>query len=88
MASTLTIKDLVNALLQAVVNPLIALLFAIATAIFVWGIIQYVIGSQGNQSQAEAGKRVITYGLLGMFIMASAWGIVKILCNFFGTTCS
>jgi len=82
MTNTITIIDLVNKLLQAVVNPIIGLLFAIATAVFIWGIVQYVIGSQGEQSKLASGKKVITYGLIGMFIMASAWGIVNLFCEF------
>lgn len=76
---------LINKIQNAVLNPIINLLFALATVVFLWGIIQYVIGSQGDTAKLEKGKQVMIWGIIGMAIMASAWGIVKILCQFFGT---
>src|SRR3989338_4327314 len=40
-----------------------------------------------NQAKLDKGKKIMFWGIIGMFIMASAWGIVRILCNFF-ETCS
>ena len=80
----MTIRDLVNKILVELINPIIVLLFAVATVVFIWGVIQYVIGgTQGSQGRLGAGKNVIIWGIIGMFIMASAWGIVKLICDFF-----
>ena len=81
----MTIKTLLDKIQTEILNPLIQLLFVAATAIFLWGVIQYVIGSKGNEQQVQKGKQVMLWGIIGMFIMVSAWGIIKILCNFFGT---
>ncbi|MEK7561076.1 MAG: hypothetical protein AAB539_03920 [Patescibacteria group bacterium] len=84
----MTIRDLVNKILVELINPVIVLLFAVATVVFIWGIIQYVIGgTQGSQGRLGSGKNVIIWGIIGMFIMASAWGMVKLLCDFFSVTC-
>ena len=80
------IQSIVNKITTEVLNPLIVLLFAVATAVFVWGIVMYVIGGAGSAQKVETARRVIVYGIIGMFIMAFAWGIVRILCNFFGAT--
>ena len=80
-----TIEDIINNIIDSILNPLIYLLFAIATVIFTWGIINYVMGGEGDESRLKLGKNMIVWGLVGMFIMASAWGIVSILCDFFGT---
>lgn len=74
---------LIDKITSQVLNPVIVLLFTLATIMFLWGIIQYVIGSQGDTGKLEKAKNVILYGIIGMFIMASAWGIVGILRNFF-----
>lgn len=80
-----TVRDLVQNIQNQILNPLISLLFVLATVVFLWGVIQYVIGSQGQEKTLEQGKKVMVWGIIGMFIMASAWGIVRLLCNFFRT---
>jgi NADH:ubiquinone oxidoreductase subunit 2 (subunit N) len=78
-----TLESIINNITQQILNPLVVLLFSLATVIFVWGIIQYVLASAGNPQQAETAKRTILWGIIGMFIMASSWGIVRLLCDFF-----
>ena len=60
-------------------------LFVVATVIFLWGIMLYVVGSFGEQKKLDDWKRMIAWGIIGLLIMASAWGIVKLLCGFFET---
>lgn len=81
----MTITSLVEKITTGILTPVINLLFVLATVIFLWGVIQYVLGSQGDQKKLDQGKQVMIWGIIGMFVMVSAWGIVKILCQFFGT---
>ena len=81
----ITVKTLLEKIQAQILDPLIALLFVLATVIFLWGVIQYVIMGASNPAQAEKGKKVMLWGIIGMFVMVSAWGIVKLLCDFFGT---
>ena len=80
---TETIEGIISKITTEILNPLIVLLFALATLVFVFGLIQFVMGSQGNASALETGKKAILWGLIGMFIMASAWSIVRLFCDFF-----
>ena len=82
-----TLDQLIRQIQTTIIDPVIGLLFALATVFFLWGVIQYVIGSQGDETKLKKGRQVMVWGIVGMFIMASAWGIVKILCQYFGTTC-
>ena len=81
----MTIAGISNKITTQILNPIIVLLFVLATIMFLWGVIQYVIGSQGDTGKLEKAKSAILYGIIGMFIMASAWGIVAVLQNFFAT---
>lgn len=83
LTSSSPIACIINKITSQILNPVIVLLFTLATIMFLWGVIQYVIGSQGDTGKLEKAKNVILYGIIGMFIMASAWGIVAILQNFF-----
>ena len=82
----MTIEQLINKITKEILNPTIYLLFAAATIMFVWGIVQYIAAS-GSPMGMEKGKKVMIGGIIGLFVMASAYGIVHILCNFFGTGC-
>lgn len=79
------LNELITKIQTGILTPVINLLFVLATVIFLWGVIQYVIGSQGDTAKLEKGKQVMIWGIIGMTIMASAWGIVGILCSFFET---
>lgn len=80
-----SVGDLIKKVQTEILDPLISLLFVLATVIFIWGVIQYVIGGNSDEKTKNA-KQVMLYGIIGMTVMASAWGIVKLLCDFF-TTC-
>ncbi len=79
----MSVQELVTTITTKVFNPLIILLFAIATLVFAWGVALYIIGSYGSDSRIERAKSIMFLGLIGMFIMASAWGIVGLFCDFF-----
>lgn len=68
--------------IRGTVNGIIGLLFVLATAYFIWGVIQYVMGARGDDEKLEQGKRHMVWGIIGMAIMAGAWGIVEIIKNY------
>jgi hypothetical protein len=70
-------------LLDTIVNPLIALLFALAVVYFLWGVFKYIKG-EDNGGDREEGTRHIMWGIIGLFIMVSAYGIVQIVARTFG----
>src|SRR3989338_9068797 len=57
---------------------IIALLFIIATLIFLWGVIRFIASSADEAGRAKA-KGIMTWGIIGLAIMAVAWGITTIL---------
>ena len=73
-----TLIDIGNTL-----NTIIGLLFAIAVIVFIWGVIQF-IASAGNDEARKKAKGIMTWGILGLAIMAAAFGIVNVLTNYFG----
>lgn len=66
-----TITNLLN-------NQIIPLMFVLVTVYFFWGIITYVRAA-GDQKAIDTGKQHMIYGIIGMAIMASAWGIVEMI---------
>jgi hypothetical protein len=77
------ISSFLGQISRIILNPLIILLFAIAFLVFIFGIFQFINSEAVDDSRNE-GKKKIVYGLIGMFIMFSAFGIVRFILNTFG----
>ena len=60
---------------EAVFRQLIGILFVVATVVFIWGVIQYVIAG-GDEDKLSNAKNVIVWGLIGLFVMMMMWSIV------------
>ncbi len=77
------IAELLNDINRYILNPIIGLAFAIALLIFFWGIFQF-IASETADAKREEGKKKILWGLVGMFIMFSAYGLIYLLLGMLG----
>lgn len=63
-----------------IVNPLIVFFFALAIITFLWGMFEFVAGSE-NEEKLSTGKRHMIWGIVGIFIMFSVFGIMRVICN-------
>jgi hypothetical protein len=77
--------QLIARIMQEIINPLIVLVFLIAVAAFGWGMVRYFAAGQGSDQRVHDAKKIMWWGVIGMFVLASMWGIVFLLCDFFGT---
>jgi hypothetical protein len=85
MATAVTIIPFLNKINQFIFNPLIRLVFAVAFLIFFWGIVQFINADASSVNTArQKAKEKIMYGLIGMFIMFSAYGLIRLLLDTFG----
>lgn len=64
-------------------TSVIPLIFALAVAMFVWGVVQYVIKSD-EEAKKEKGRQFMVWGIIALAVMVSVWGLVRILGNTFG----
>ncbi len=70
---------------KTILNLVIGILFVLVTLFFIWGVVQYVM-SAGDEAKLKNGKRHMIWGIIGMAVMAGAWGIVKIVLDYFGVS--
>lgn len=63
-------------------NILIPLIFAIALLSFIWGMFRLFIHK--NAEEAEEGKKLAVYAVVGFVLMVSIWGIVNVVANGIG----
>lgn len=68
---------------ETIVNPAIALLFGLATVVFLWGLVQYVINADDQEARSTGQKHMI-YGIIGMVVMVSVFGIITLILDTFG----
>lgn len=74
------LSQLAGRVVDVILNPILGLIFAVGTLVFAYGIVEFMVGlSNETSDKKEAGKQHMLYGLIGMFIMASAWAIVKLI---------
>ncbi|OGF73304.1 hypothetical protein A2W54_03965 [Candidatus Giovannonibacteria bacterium RIFCSPHIGHO2_02_43_13] len=79
-----TFSGIINAIVQILCQS-IGMLFVLATVVFLWGVVQYVIAG-GSEDKMKEGRQYIIYGLFGLFIMVAMWGIVNAaVLTFFGS---
>lgn len=80
------VKILVGNINEAIINPLIALLFTAATVYFLWGVMQYLWAARENADQEE-GKMHMLMGVIGMALMVSVYGVLRVATGTFGIPC-
>lgn len=63
-----------------IINPAIKLLFGVALIVFLYGLVRFV-AKAGDQKSREEGKKSMLWGIIGMAIMASVYGIQTVIVN-------
>jgi hypothetical protein len=79
----MSVSDFIDKLTTIIVNPLIRLAFAVALVYFLYGVYKYIKDSDNADKRKEGAKHIV-WGLVGLFIMVSVWGIITIALDTFG----
>lgn len=84
VAHAKTVEEIITVVSREILRPIVLLLFALATILFFWGVIEFLVNA-GNEEERDKGKRHMLWGIVGLVIMFSAIGIINILTNFVGS---
>ena len=82
-------QDITN-ILDNILNTaktIITILFVLATLVFLWGIVSFIAGA-GDPSKRDKSKGIMMWGIIGLAVMAAAWGVAQILIVYFGAQTS
>ncbi|MBA4320716.1 MAG: hypothetical protein C0412_20165 [Flavobacterium sp.] len=74
---------LLQKILTNIVNPVIYLIMALAVVYFVWGVMIFIQNADKSEKREEGYKHMI-WGIVGIFIMVSAKGIINIIISTMG----
>ncbi|MFA6397809.1 MAG: hypothetical protein WDK96_03115 [Candidatus Paceibacterota bacterium] len=69
-------------IVKNIINTIIPIAIALGVVYFIFGVIKYVT-AKDDKSKQEA-RDVMIYGIIGLFVIVSIWGLVAILNNTFG----
>lgn len=76
--------SIINTINSAIVNPLLSLLFAVGLLLFLYGLIEFLWNLSKGSHEADSGKQHMLWGLAGMFVMSSAFAILRLLAEIVG----
>lgn len=69
---------LVELFTDAILQPLIGLFIGAAVVYFLLGVLKYM-SKAGDDKEQEEGRKMMLYGIIGLFVMISVWGLVNVL---------
>lgn len=75
--------NIIEKIMDNILSPIIGLLFVLAFFYFVWGVIGMVT-SREDVSKMNDSKRSVLWGVVGMTIMLSVYGIIRLIANTVG----
>ena len=77
-----SINALLGKIATLIINPLIILGFVVATVFLFYGIVEMIWGA--DSSKLEEKRRTVMYGVIGLFVMFSVYGILRLVLQTFG----
>jgi len=77
------LQDLLEYGTCIIYKSVVPLIFALALAMFIWGVVQFVLNSS-EEAKKEQGRQFMLWGIIALTVMFSIWGLVSILGDTFG----
>jgi len=72
------IEGIINYFTCVLGRSVVPLLFAFAFVVFLWGVAQFMTNS-ADETKRTQGKQFMIWGIVGLFVMFSVWGLVLVL---------
>lgn len=76
-------KDILCLITKTINDSIIPLIFALATVMFIWGVVKFFIINADEEAKREQGKQYMIWGIIALAVMLSVWGLVGVLKNTF-----
>lgn len=70
--------------INSILKSILPIIISIAVIYFVYQVMMYTIS--GDEDKKKAARDGMIYGIIGLFVMISIWGLVAILTGTFGFT--
>ena len=74
--------ELTKTIAAFIFKPITVLIVSLAVLYFLVGVLKY-IQSVDNEEKRKEGTMMMVYGIIGLFVMVSLWGLVNVLVRSF-----
>ncbi len=81
--SNKTFSGLIDTAVSIITETLFPILFGLALLYFLWGVYRFIKSAGDEKGRADA-KLTILWGIVGLAVMVSIWGLVSIVTGTFG----
>ena len=82
VAFAATLNDVFNTV-KDILDIIIPIALTVAVIYFFWGVGKYMTATGDSEKQEEA-RGIMIYGIIGLFVMVSVWGLVRVVGDTFG----
>ncbi len=80
----MTFAQWVNSIVSVGNTVVVPIIFALAFLTFLWGILQNFFFHGDSEEGRRTGRAFILWGVLGMVLLFSVWGVVNIIITTLG----
>ena len=74
---------LLDRIVDYIIDPAVKVIFTLGLFMFLWGFVEFLWDLKDGKVNDE-GKQHMVYGLVGMLIMVSVYGIISLIMNTLG----
>jgi hypothetical protein len=75
----MNLSGLISAVSNIVTGVLLPLAFTLCLFYFFWGVVKYLRTSASSADAAKEAKGVMIWGIVGLFVAFSVWGIIALI---------
>ena len=76
-------KEVMAAIVKNIIDPLVLLIFSVGIFLFTWGLVVFLTKVDDPEGR-KTGVQHMLWGIIGIFIMATVFGIINIVTETFG----
>jgi len=69
--------ELTGNIVEAIVNPLLAIIFAAALTYFLWGLAMFIMHGENSSKRSEYQQHML-WGVVGMTVMVSVYALIAL----------
>jgi len=77
------VNNILGKITSEILQPAAEVVFAAGFLLFLWGLVKFLYNVEEGGENSE-GKQHMLWGIIGVFVMVSIWGIIKLLDATFG----
>jgi hypothetical protein len=81
-----TLQALVTDFVVKTGQYILTFLVALTLLVFLFGLMKYMYKGQSSDTARSEGRQLMLWGVIGLFVMTSVWGLVAIVASTVGHT--